>query len=903
MERAGVGVEESLKASLNRFVNKAPGAFLILPPLLLVCGFLLIPILQLLFKGLGSALSASEPLPDYLWPHLLNVTGNTFLLGFLTTAGSLAVALPLSFLLVRTDVFASRVWLSALTIPLITPPFIMAFAVLSLYGRSGVISILLQNSGIYLPHIFGLPGLVIVQLTVSIPYATFILAAGLQGVPRHIDETAASLGVVPFRIWSDLTLPCIYPHLIISGLMIFLMSIGDVGGPLVIGGGFAVLASEIYTSFLSLLNDDRIALIFSLWIILLSFLLLALVNWLLRLTVKQYRPGLNPVVYRLARFRTPATVLVVSVILLLLLPFLIILVQSFTTIWTYELLPQGWSFDNFRRILQPPELLVDTLSMAITATPIIVIMGLVLGHAMYIRRRWRFLDFIMIIPFVLPGIVIAVGVLGTYAGLFTGDHAVPFFLLLLLTIIMRRLPYSLKTLEAGFLVADSRREEAARSLGSGRFASFLRITLPQMKTYVFAAFIIGLIKTATELSASLILAPPDWRSLPLGIVFFIDEGQLSRASALSVVLVAVIGAGTFLAAFWSQGSRKSDQRNSSEALERLILGRTPISFPDTRRRKMNLRPVLRYREPLLAVVDRSGITEANASFLKLVGADSVEHLQAETSFSVLFFGDRQVLEIFTSLEAIENRPTSMMTLNGSRIPVILNAYIRVSEDGTKRALFYCRRVSGRARRVREYRRRTERMAAAEQTALKAQITPHFLFNSLNSVVQLIDTDPSEARDVVQNLADLYRYILSSTKKNLVTVGDEIESIKNYLAVEKARFGSRLVYEIKVSPEAQSTLIPPMLLQPLVENAVTHGAKDTGDIAVSISVFQVRDETIMRVADQGDKVFDPAGVATGNGTGLKNVEGRLFALYRRRIAYETRRGGGLVVTIAVPKEDA
>jgi len=260
-----------LKFTENRFWDDIPRRFLLLFPGLLLFGFLFVPIGNLLFQGLKAALTVKIPLPLYFWSHLLNVTGNTFLLGIITTIFSLLVGLPLAFMLVKTDIFASRFWLALLTVPLITPPFIMAFSTLSLYGRSGVVSILLQEIGTKMPLIFGLPGLVLTQLTVSIPYAAFIIAAGLQGVPRHIDESAASMGVSPIRIWIDLTLPCIYPHLIISGLMIFLMSVGDVGGPLIIGGGFPVIASEIYTNFLSVMNDERIALIFSLWIIILSF--------------------------------------------------------------------------------------------------------------------------------------------------------------------------------------------------------------------------------------------------------------------------------------------------------------------------------------------------------------------------------------------------------------------------------------------------------------------------------------------------------------------------------------------------------------------------------------------------------------------------------------------------------
>jgi iron(III) transport system permease protein len=869
----------------------------------LVTGFLLVPVLHLLVKGLGSALTVAEPLPAYLWPHLFQVTKNTFILGAFATSISLLIALPLAFLLVRTNIVASRIWLSLLTIPMITPPFIMAFAVLSLYGRSGIVSLLLQRVGIFTPHIFGLPGLLINQLIVSIPYATFIIAAGLQGVPRHIDETAASMGTPNIRVILDLTIPCISPHIIISGLMIFLMAIGDIGGPLVIGGGFAVLSSEIYTNFLSMLNDERVALIFSLWIIMLSFLLLAIVNRLIRSTAREYRRGLFPLVYPLGRYRIPATILVVLIFILLLAPFLMTLVQSFITIWSYDLLPQGWTLLNYQKVFRTPGMLVDTLQMAVLATSVIVFFGIILGHTMYHRRTWLFMDYILVIPFVLPGIVLAVGVLGAYAGFFPQNHPIPFYALLLFTIIARRLPYSLKTLEAGFLVADSRREEVARSLGDNQLTAFLRITLPQMKPFVFAAIIVGLVKTSTELSASLILAPANWKSLSLGIMDFIDQGQLSMAAALSIMLVAVVGLGTVLVAFWSQKPAGLEAKQSHDALERLILGRTPMAMYEGSRRvkkkKQGFSLHGRSREPYLILVDRKGIVEANQSFLKLVGADSLTQVQAETSFSTLFFGDREVLELFTSMESIENRATSMLVLDGSRIPIILHAYVMMTDDGFKRAILYCHKVTGYSRRVKEYTRLREQMMIAQQMALKAQITPHFLFNSLNSVMQLIDSNPKEANETLQNLADLYRYILTSTKLDLVSVDEEIASMHHYLKVEKARFGIKLNYKVEKDPVVSQFQIPPMLIQPIVENAVNHGAKATGEIDITISVYPGREGVIVCVEDQGDSVFDPFEVASGTGTGLKNVEGRLFALYHRKIAYERKMDGGLKVTMTIP----
>ncbi len=92
----------------------------------------------------------------------------------------------------------------------------------------------------------------------------------------------------------------------------------------------------------------------------------------------------------------------------------------------------------------------------------------------------------------------------------------------------------------------------------------------------------------------------------------------------------------------------------------------------------------------------------------------------------------------------------------------------------------------------------------------------------------------------------------------------------------------------------------MLMQPIVENAVNHGARASGEIEIKVSVTPSKDGVMIRIEDHGDQPFDPAKAATGSGTGLKNVEGRRFALYHRRIAYEQKVTGGLAVTMTIPR---
>jgi hypothetical protein len=111
---------------------------------------------------------------------------------------------------------------------------------------------------------------------------------------------------------------------------------------------------------------------------------------------------------------------------------------------------------------------------------------------------------------------------------------------------------------------------------------------------------------------------------------------------------------------------------------------------------------------------------------------------------------------------------------------------------------------------------------AELRAFKAQVDPHFLFNSLNAVASLCGSRPTDAREMAQRLAEFFRLMLRVGAQDRITLGEEIDLVSRYLAIEKVRFGDRLSTHINVEPEAATCLVPPLLLQPLVENAVRHG---------------------------------------------------------------------------------
>lgn len=175
---------------------------------------------------------------------------------------------------------------------------------------------------------------------------------------------------------------------------------------------------------------------------------------------------------------------------------------------------------------------------------------------------------------------------------------------------------------------------------------------------------------------------------------------------------------------------------------------------------------------------------------------------------------------------------------------------------------------------------------AELAALKAQIQPHFLFNSLNSISSLVGTDPARAREMCASLADFLRQTLSVGEQKGIPLRDEIALAMRYLDVEKVRFGRRLGVEATATPEAESCVIPPLLLQPLVENAVVHGIATLTEGGV---VRLEAERTGHRLRILIENPFDPdAPARPRSGLGLKIVRDRLAALYGTEALFAARR---------------
>jgi LytS/YehU family sensor histidine kinase len=191
------------------------------------------------------------------------------------------------------------------------------------------------------------------------------------------------------------------------------------------------------------------------------------------------------------------------------------------------------------------------------------------------------------------------------------------------------------------------------------------------------------------------------------------------------------------------------------------------------------------------------------------------------------------------------------------------------------------------------------LSTARLRMLESQLRPHFLFNTLNTIAEQVHSNPQGADDLILRLAALLRASLHLTEGHEVPLRDEVATVAHYLAIVRVRYEDRLRVSIDVAPELEGILVPSMVLQPLVENALQHGVEPVDGVThVTITAARRDDSLVLAVADDG------AGLADGqiaDGVGLRNTRDRLRHLYGHSagLTLRARDGGGVVSEVTIP----
>jgi len=512
----------------NGVRDALPGAVTVVAVLLAL--LLLSPVLWVLASAAEVDLARAADL--LLDADTLQIVVNSLVLTAGVTAGSLLVGVPLAVLTVQTDLPFRRFWTIAVSLPLVIPSYVGAFAAVSAFGPRGVLQGVLAPLGIQrLPPIYGLTGTVVVLTLFSYPYVFLTTRASLLSHDGTVVEAAQTLGHDRWAAFRRVTLPQIKPGIAAGSLLVALYTLSDFGTPRIMR--YDVFTSMIYVEFEIANNVDYAALLS----ILLLVLTLGILAWESRINASREgahvssgsrRPGR----ISLGAWRWPSLGFCATVVVLgLVVPIGILAMWLFRPSPGYA--SGGMAFEMGYAW--------NSVFVAGAAAVAAILVGLPIAYlaARSDSRLGSLPERASYIGYAMPGVVLGLSLV--FLGLKYVHVLYGTVLILVFAYVVRFVPQAVGTMESSLLQVDPEHVEAARSMGDSRLRSFFRVTLPQILPGVAAGGALVFLTTMKELPATLMLRPFGFETFVTYIWQVQEAGYYGQAAVPALILVAVSG--------------------------------------------------------------------------------------------------------------------------------------------------------------------------------------------------------------------------------------------------------------------------------------------------------------------------------------------------------------------------
>lgn len=479
------------------------------------------------------------------------IISNTVVLGLIVGAIGTAIGFALAYAQARMTFRGKKLLHLLALLPIVSPPFAVATAVITLFGRSGIITH--QWLGLD-TNVYGLPGLTIVLSLSFFPVAYMNLLGMLKSLDPALDEAAAGMGASRWKIFTSVTLPMLVPGFASSFLLLFVETIADLANPLVIGGDFTVLSSRAYIAITGE-YDVASGAAYSV-ILLLPAVLVFLVQryWSQRSSVVSVtgKPtGTHREITGWARL--PLLTVVAAVALFIVTIYATVILGGFVKILGVN---NTFSLDNYRYVLGGigNDAMIDTTVLALIATPIAAVLGMLTAWLVVrkLKRGSGLLDFAGMLGLAVPGTVVGIGyalafnqpwiigdrmLLPAFAGgaaVFGGAGAI------VMVYIIRSMPSAQRSGVAALQQIDTAIDEASASLGASSMTTFRRVTLPLIQPALVSGLTYAFARSMTTLSPIIFITTPQTKIMTSQILSEVDAGRFGNAFAFCTILIVIV---------------------------------------------------------------------------------------------------------------------------------------------------------------------------------------------------------------------------------------------------------------------------------------------------------------------------------------------------------------------------
>jgi len=472
-------------------------------------------------------------------PYYVNTIFNSLKVTITTTVITLIIGVPLAYFYQMYEIKGKSALQILVILCSMSAPFIGAYSWIVLLGRNGIISnIILKVFGVQIGSIYGFKGIVLVLSLQLFPLVFLYLCGALKNVDNSLLEAAENMGCSGVKRFFKVVIPLCMPTIIAATLLVFMRAFADFGTPLLIGEGYQTFPVVIYNAYFAETGSDHT---FGAAVSVIAIIITAIIFLVQRYVNNRNRFTMNALhsIERKEIHGVKAVLINIYcwfVVFLSFLPQIYVIYSSFQKT-SGKLFMKGYSLDSYRFAFSHlKKAIPNTFFIGIAALMLVVVLAILIAYLVVRRSNAanKVIDTISMIPYIIPGSVVGIALILAFNKkpiMLTGTATI-----MIIALIIRRIPYTIRSSVATLQQIPMSIEEAAISLGSSKLKTFFRITVPMMGNGIMSGAILSWVTIITELSTAIVLYNLNTITLTLAVYTYVSRGNYGIAAAYATIL-------------------------------------------------------------------------------------------------------------------------------------------------------------------------------------------------------------------------------------------------------------------------------------------------------------------------------------------------------------------------------
>ena len=507
-----------------------------------MCLFIVYPFYTILTKSVFSnkveGLTLYNFIRFFTKPYYYQTLIRSMVVCFATVFSTTLIGVPIAYLMTRYNIPGKKILHIFIIMSLMSPPFIGAYSWIILLGRNGLLAKLFATFGATAPTIYGRGGIIFVFTLHLFPYIYLYTSGAMNSIDSSLEEAAENLGMSKLRrIWT-ITLPVILPSILAGCIMVFMTCLADFGTPMLLGEGYTVLPVLVYNEYMSeSAVNPYMASTLSVIIVSCSLLMLTFQKLVVdkrNYTMSSMRPPQETQLHGWRRFMASAPIYLV--VFVAFLPQVVVVCQSFVE-RSFSGMVKGINLNNYRAILSRLGTNIrNTYVFSLAAIVFIIILGIIVSYIL-VRKKGKvanIIDTLIMFPFVIPGSVLGIGLIVAFNRkplILVGTAAI-----MIISYVIRKLPYTVRSGSAFLYQMDPSIEEASINLGVSPMKTFFTVTARMMLPGIMSGAVLSWITCINELSSSIMLYSGKTSTIAVAIYQEVVRMSDGTAAALATIL-------------------------------------------------------------------------------------------------------------------------------------------------------------------------------------------------------------------------------------------------------------------------------------------------------------------------------------------------------------------------------